>query len=94
MSFEAHGDPINDAITFDRNRHKIVIIEGLYLLHQADGSLDHSTIPSSFLGLRWADLLDLFDYKIYLNADLEAGRRDVEVDGLRSVWRESRSATR
>ena len=37
--------------------------------------------------------MELFDYKIYLNADLEAGRSD-EVDGLRTVWHESRSVTK
>ncbi|CAK9066341.1 unnamed protein product [Durusdinium trenchii] len=33
----AHGDPTFDTICFERSRHQIVLVEGLYLLHQRDG---------------------------------------------------------
>lgn len=56
-SFErAVGDPVANAIKFDRKLHHIVLVEGLYLLHDADG---------------FEDLASLFDFRIYLDCDLE-----------------------
>jgi len=50
----AVGDPVLDAWRFDRNKHKIVVAEGLYLLHECDG---------------WEGIAELFDLRIYLDAD-------------------------
>ena len=50
------GDPEPDTHIFDRNQHKVVLCEGLYLLHDRDG---------------WEDIASLFDLKLYLNTDLE-----------------------
>ncbi|CAE7604295.1 unnamed protein product [Symbiodinium sp. CCMP2456] len=52
----ARGDPVEDAVCFDRRVHRIVLVEGLYLLHRNDG---------------WQEIPDLFDFKVYLDADLE-----------------------
>jgi len=52
----AEGDPVDDALCFERSVHQIVLVEGLYLLQQQEG---------------WSALADLFDYKVYLEADLE-----------------------
>eukprot|EP00435_Cladocopium_sp_Y103_P071879 s873_g38.t1 len=52
----AIGDPVDDVLCFERSLHRIVLVEGLYLLQQQDG---------------WGSLAALFDYKIYLEADLE-----------------------
>eukprot|EP00913_Durusdinium_trenchii_P024962 g23429.t1 len=52
----AHGDPTFDTICFERSRHQIVLVEGLYLLHQRDG---------------WKGMDQLFDFTIYIDADLE-----------------------
>lgn len=52
----AVGDPVDDTLCFERSLHRIVLVEGLYLLRQQDG---------------WGSLADFFDYKIYLEADLE-----------------------
>jgi pantothenate kinase len=53
----AAGDPQPDQHVFVRDRHDIVITEGLYLLHDADG---------------WSTIQDYFDLKVYIDADLEA----------------------
>ena len=37
VSAEARGDPVEDAVCFDRRVHRIVLVEGLYLLHRNDG---------------------------------------------------------
>jgi pantothenate kinase len=50
------GDPEPDKHVFDRHRHKVVVCEGLYLLHDQDG---------------WEDIAQVFDLKIYINSDLE-----------------------
>lgn len=50
------GDPEDNAIVFIREEHKIVITEGLYLLHDAD---------------EWNDVKDFFDYTIYVDADID-----------------------
>ena len=38
-AFEAVGDPVDDALCFERRLHRIVLVEGLYLLRQQDGYL-------------------------------------------------------
>jgi pantothenate kinase len=53
----AAGDPQPDQHVFIREQHNIVITEGLYLLHDADG---------------WSTIQDYFDLKVYIDADLEA----------------------
>ncbi|CAE8613430.1 unnamed protein product [Polarella glacialis] len=53
----AIGDPTEGAHRFQRQRHCVVLVEGLYLLHDSDG---------------WAGTAELFDRRIYLEADLEA----------------------
>ena len=52
----AKGDPEPDKHAFDRHRHKVVICEGLYLLHQDDG---------------WEEVASMFDFKIFINADID-----------------------
>jgi pantothenate kinase len=52
----ARGDPEDGAHTFDRTRHKIVIVEGLYLLHDRDG---------------WEHIKQYFDVSVYVDANLD-----------------------
>ena len=52
----AVGDPTPDQHTFNRNEHKIVLCEGLYLLHDDDG---------------WEDIRSFFDWTIYIDADVD-----------------------
>lgn len=52
----AKGDPEPDQHNFDRNLHDVVLCEGLYILHDEDG---------------WEDIKDLFDYKIFMNSDVD-----------------------
>jgi pantothenate kinase len=52
----ARGDPEDGAHTFDRHQHKIVIVEGLYLLHDQDG---------------WQDIKQYFDVSIYVDANID-----------------------
>jgi len=52
----AKGDPEPDRHAFDRHQHSVVVCEGLYLLHNADG---------------WEDIADLFDFKIFVNSDVD-----------------------
>jgi pantothenate kinase len=52
----AKGDPEPDRHAFDRQRHKIVICEGLYLLHDQDG---------------WEDIASVFDLKFFINSDID-----------------------
>lgn len=52
----ARGDPEPDTHIFDRNHHKVVLCEGLYLLHDQDG---------------WEEIASMFDYAIFLNADVD-----------------------
>ncbi|CAB9527905.1 Putative uridine kinase C227.14 [Seminavis robusta] len=52
----AEGDPIPDQHTFDRDQHRIVICEGLYLLHD-----DHG----------WDKIKSFFDWTIYIDADVD-----------------------
>jgi pantothenate kinase len=53
----ARGDPDPNRHVFDRTAHDIVICEGLYLLHNADG---------------WEGTADYFDVTIFIDADLDA----------------------
>ena len=50
------GDPEPNKHVFDRNRHKVVLCEGLYLLHDEDG---------------WESVPGIFDLSIFMNADVE-----------------------
>jgi len=52
----AQGDPVPEQHTFVRNKHEIVIVEGIYLLHDADG---------------WEPIKRLFDWTIYIDADID-----------------------
>ena len=52
----AKGDPEENKHTFRRDRHKIVICEGIYLTHDNDG---------------WENIRSYFDYIIYINADID-----------------------
>jgi pantothenate kinase len=52
----AVGDPEPDAHTFDRDEHRVIITEGLYLLHDEDG---------------WEEVKDYFDMTIFVNADVD-----------------------
>lgn len=52
----ATGDPEPDTHIFDRQQHKIVLCEGLYLLHDQDG---------------WEDIASTFDLKIFMKADVD-----------------------
>ena len=58
------GDPEPEAHIFDRERHEVVICEGLYLLHDKDG---------------WEDIASLFDLKIYMEQDLETCLERVKI---------------
>jgi len=53
----AVGDPTPDQHTFLRDSHRIVLCEGLYLLHDDDG---------------WEDVKSIFDWTIYIDADVDA----------------------
>jgi pantothenate kinase len=50
------GDPEDDAHIFVREGHRIVITEGLYLLHEEQG---------------WKDVRDYFDYSVFVDADID-----------------------
>lgn len=52
----ANGDPEPDQHIFDRNHHDVVICEGLYLLHDADG---------------WSNIKDLLDFSIFMDSDVD-----------------------
>mmetsp|Transcript_20953 Transcript_20953/g.49541 ORF Transcript_20953/g.49541 Transcript_20953/m.49541 type:complete len:432 (+) Transcript_20953:384-1679(+) len=52
----AKGDPTPEQHTFDRQKHKIVICEGIYLMHDSDG---------------WEEIKDLMDHSIYIVADID-----------------------
>lgn len=52
----AKGDPEKDLHTFVRSEHSIVIAEGIYLMHQADG---------------WENIKSYFDYIIYIQVDVD-----------------------
>lgn len=52
----ATADPEPDAHTFERAAHRVVVCEGLYLLHDDDG---------------WEGMSDLFDLTIVVQADVD-----------------------
>lgn len=52
----AIGDPTPGGVRFERPRHRVVLVEGLYLLHGADG---------------WEGTAEVFDRTIYIDADIE-----------------------
>lgn len=52
----AKGDPEPDQHMFDRSKHRVVICEGLYLLHDHDG---------------WKDIQSVFDCSIFVNANVD-----------------------
>jgi len=52
----AKGDPTEDQHTFDRSKHKIVICEGLYLLHDQDG---------------WEHIQKFLDWTVFIEADID-----------------------
>lgn len=52
----AKGDPEKEKHTFVRNQHKIVICEGIYLMHQDDG---------------WDEIKNYFDWTIYISVDVD-----------------------
>jgi len=51
----ALGDPVPDQHTFQRSMHRVVICEGLYLLHDQDG---------------WEHIQKFLDWTIYIEADV------------------------
>lgn len=53
----ARGDPEPDQHTFRRAEHRVIICEGIYLLHDSDG---------------WEHVRKYFDYTIYIDADIDA----------------------
>ena len=61
------GDPEPDKHVFDRFHHKIVLCEGLYLLHQEDG---------------WENIASLFDFTIFIKSDIDACMERVKVRNL------------
>lgn len=52
----AKGNPEPDKHCFIRSQHKIVLCEGLYLLHDKNG---------------WENVSTLLDYSIYISADVD-----------------------
>jgi len=52
----AAGDPSPNQHCFDRRQHRIVLTEGLYLLHDDDG---------------WSNIKDCFDLTIFIDADVD-----------------------
>ena len=52
----AQGDPVPNQHTFTRRKNKVVIVEGIYLLHDSDG---------------WDVMKGLFDWTIYIDADVD-----------------------
>ena len=52
----AKGDPEENQHTYIRDEHKIVICEGLYLLHDNDG---------------WENIEKYFDWTIFIDSDVD-----------------------
>ena len=52
----AKGDPQPHQHIFQRNEHEIVVVEGIYLMHQADG---------------WEQVKSLLDFCVYIDADID-----------------------
>lgn len=59
--------PEPDTHIFDRNVHKVVVCEGLYVLHDSDG---------------WEELADFFDLKIFINANIDECIERVKIRNL------------
>jgi pantothenate kinase len=53
----AVGDPVPNQHVFERSKHRIVLCEGLYLLHDDNG---------------WERIKSFFDWTIYIEADVDA----------------------
>jgi len=60
----AMGDPENDKHEFRRNEHKIVLCEGLYLLHDENG---------------WETVKDFFDISVFVEADIDRCMERVKI---------------
>ena len=52
----AIGDPENDVYKVERGKHKVVLCEGLYLLHDDE---------------EWKGMKNLFDYSVFMDADVD-----------------------
>lgn len=52
----AYGDPTPDEYEFDRSKHRVVVCEGLYLLHDEE---------------KWKTAKDYFDYSVFVDADVD-----------------------
>lgn len=52
----AKGDPEPDKHAFDRQKHQVVLCEGLYLLHDQDG---------------WEEVASVFDLTIFMDSDVD-----------------------
>lgn len=63
----AKGDPEPDQHIFDRHMHKVVLCEGLYVLHDGDG---------------WQEIADMFDFKIFMDTDLDECMERVKIRNL------------
>jgi pantothenate kinase len=63
----ARGDPDQNAHVFHRNQHKIVVCEGLYLLHDQHG---------------WEEIADCFDLSIFVDADVDVCMDRLKVRNL------------
>lgn len=71
----SRADPEPDTHAFDRHRHKVVLCEGLWLLHDEDG---------------WQAIGSMFDYSIFMDSDPDVCIERVKVrdaDG----WQDIRS---
>lgn len=55
----AKGDPESNKFSFERDKHSVVICEGLYLLHRSDG---------------WERIAELLDHVIFIDADVDKYR--------------------
>jgi pantothenate kinase len=64
------GDPEEGAHVFDRSKHKIAIVEGLYLLLDQDG---------------WEPIVDILDYKLFIQSDVDKCMDRLKIRNLVSV---------
>lgn len=63
----AKGDPEPDQHVFDRSRHRVVVCEGLYVLHDKDG---------------WEEIPGIFDLKIFMDTDIDECMERVKIRNL------------
>ena len=64
-AFDHHkADPEPDKHIFDRNKHKVVLCEGLYLLHNSGG---------------WEDIAPILELKIFMNSDIDICMERVKI---------------